>query len=275
MDSLIKIDGGEIFDKLADRIGWGANKNASMKKAVDTYIEDIANSDYDPLTKAAFISQAKQTIKEYVNQNDIMQLACKSIRTDADLEKVETDWMDLFFSKAKLVPSNDFQDIWGRVLARECNEPGSIPRVLLHTLEVMDRDDAMAFMAISRITVKLDDEYAPVIPSDKLHDIMPLIGINFNNLLNLTALGLIETNFDLFHTYVLCTEESSDKVDYFEEKYEFSGENQVQVGNVIFTKAGQALRKSIEVEPIEGFWDTYCVPYWKECEAKKDEDSPA
>ena len=65
--------------------------------------------------------------------------------------------------KAKLISSKEFQWIWGRILARECNKPGSIPLVLLYTLEKMDKEDAEVFTTLCRIAVQLKGEYAPVI----------------------------------------------------------------------------------------------------------------
>lgn len=46
--------------------------------------------------------------------------------------------MDLL-GKPGRISSKEFQWIWGKVLARECKNQGSIPLVLLYTLERMDK----------------------------------------------------------------------------------------------------------------------------------------
>lgn len=62
--SILDIDGAadvvnNLLDKLGTAVGWGVNRETPERIAIATYIEDIKNSDYDSLLKAALISQAK------------------------------------------------------------------------------------------------------------------------------------------------------------------------------------------------------------------------
>lgn len=269
MNELINFDGlGEVIvnltNKLADGIGWIANKETPKKLAVNTYINEIQEKDYDPVTKAALISNAKQIIKGYCNQNDIVEIAMQSMQSDAKPENVEDDWLAQFMDKAKFVSSQEFQWIWGKILARECNKPGSIPFALLYTLEKMDKEDAEAFTALCRISVHLKEEYTPVIIYSKFVEYKSLIEINFDKLISLNALGLIEMNIGVLSSgYVLESETFPTTVHYFDKEYEFFEEQQIPIGNVIFTKVGQALCQSIDVDEIEGFWEAYCLPHFE------------
>ncbi|MDE6154970.1 MAG: DUF2806 domain-containing protein [Eubacterium sp.] len=269
MNELINFDGlGEVIvnftNKLADGIGWIANKETPKKIALNTYIKEIQEKDYDPVTKAALISNTKQIIKEYCNQNNIVEIAMQSLQSDAKSENVEDDWLGRFMDGARLVSSKEFQWIWGRILAKECNKPGSIPLVLLYTLEKMDKEDAEAFTALCRIAVKFEEEYTPIIIGSKLDEYKSLVGINLEKLLNLNALGLIEMDLGVFASgYKLEAETVAAKVIYFDKEFELDEENDIAVGNVLFTKAGQALCQSIDVNMIEGFWEAYCLPFWK------------
>ena len=63
MQSLINIDGNglkdvliDLNDKLATAVGWIANKETPEKIAINTYIKEIQEKNYDPVTKAALIS---------------------------------------------------------------------------------------------------------------------------------------------------------------------------------------------------------------------------
>lgn len=276
MDSLINFDGlGDVIvnftNKLADGIGWIANKETSKKLAVNTYIEEIQAKDYDPVTKAALISNAKQIIKGYCNQNDVVKVAIQSLQSEAKPEKVEDDWLGQFMDKAKLVSSQEFQWIWGKILARECNIPGSIPHVLLYTLEKMDKEDAEAFTALCRTVVKLEGECTPVVIGSKFAEYEMLVDINFEKLLSLNTLGLIEMDLGVLSGgYALEVETVPAKVTYFDKEYELSEEKQINLGNVLFTKSGQALCQSIDVNKIDGFWETYCLPLWKKDEQTKN-----
>lgn len=270
MDSLINFDwAGDVIvnltNKLADGVGWIANRETANKLAIDTYIKEIQEKDYDPVMKAALISNARQIIKEYCNQNDIVKIGIQSLQNTSEPEKVEDDWLGKFMDKAKFVSSKEFQWIWGRILAKECNEPGSIPLALLYTLEKMDKEDAEAFTALCRISIQLEGEASPVIIGSKFDEYKSLIGLTFNKLVSLNSLGLIEMDLGALSLgYVLTAEESSAKVIYYDKVYELSEEKQISVGNVIFTKSGQALWQSIVVDEMEGYWEEYCLPFWEE-----------
>ena len=65
MKSLISFDGAadvlnNLINRIADATGWIATRSTPTREAVNTYIKEIQESDYDPLTKAALISNAKK-----------------------------------------------------------------------------------------------------------------------------------------------------------------------------------------------------------------------
>lgn len=269
MNILVNVDGSgngltNLLSKLADSAGWIANKETPKKSAIDTYIKDIQESNYDPALKAALISNAKKIIKEYCNQNDIVQIALQNLQESANSQKIEDDWLEQFMVKAGRISSKEFQWIWGKILARECNNPGSIPLALLYTLERMDKDDAETFTTLCRLSVKLEGGYSPVIIRKRFSDYKQF-GINFDKLVNLGALGLIEMSLDpLSSEYALKYEKDPAKVIYYGKEREFSGKKAIRIGNVIYTKSGEALCQSLDVEEIEGFWEKYCLPFWEE-----------
>ena len=265
--NLINVDGAKdvlihFLDKLSNGIGWIANKETSKSIAENTYIKEIQNGNFDPLTKAALISNSGKIIKEYTNQSDIVKNAIQYIECSAKPEKMEDDWLAQFMDKAKLVSSKEFQVIWGKVLARECNEPGSIPRTLLYILSQMEREEAETFTTLCKMTVSVEEDSAPVIIASRWSE-YGKFGITFDRIVNLKALGLIEMNIDeFFPGYALEASTTPSKVLYFSKEHEFSGSS-ISIGNVVFTKAGIALLKSIVVEEMPGFWEEYCLPYFE------------
>ena len=203
-----------LLDKLEHAVGWCANHDTPSRTAVNTYIEEIQNSDKDPLVKAALISNSKK-------------IAIQSVKSDAKPENIDDDWLAQFMDKARLVSKKEFQLIWGKILANECNHPGCIPRVLLEILSRMDTLDAEVFSFLCSTTIALEDDCAPVIIYNKLED-YNFPKMTFDQLLDLEALGLISTDF----------------------------------GNIIYTKAGKALYNSIQSERISNFWEGLILPYW-------------
>lgn len=269
MDSLINFEGlSEIVinftNKLSDAVGWIANRETPNKLAMNTYIKEIQESEMDPLVKAALISNARKTIKEYCNQNDIFKIAIQSINKDANPQNIDDDWLARFMDKAKVVSSKEFQWIWGEILARECNIPGSIPSILLYSLEKMDKEDAETFATLCRMSVKVEQENNPIIVRSKLKQYEEF-GITLDRLVNLSAIGLIEIDFNIVSNgYSLEFEKIPSRIQYYGQEYKVLNTKEIPIGNVIFTKAGQALSQSIEVDKIESFWELYCLPLWKE-----------
>ena len=52
-----------LIDKLASATGWYVSRNTPSKIGLNTYIEEIQKKNYDPLTKAALITNAKKNYK--------------------------------------------------------------------------------------------------------------------------------------------------------------------------------------------------------------------
>ena len=278
--SILDIDGAadvanNLLDKLGTAVGWGVNRETPERIAIATYIEDIKNSDYDSLLKAALISQAKKTIKEYCNQKDVVgfaindhgggqRLGGKELREGANPQKVDDDWIALFMNQARLISDEVFQSIWGKILAEECNDNNSIPKKLLYTLAQMDREDAETFTTLCSLAVKVDDEYEPVIWCHRFDEYKKW-GITFDKIISLVSLGLIEANLGpIAPGYVIESESNPIKVHYFDSEYEMEKETKtVGIGNVLFTKSGQALHRAIFVEKKEKFFEEYCLPMWR------------
>lgn len=273
MESLINIDGfadvaNNLIDKVSAAVGWVANHQTPSKIAVNTYIQEIQNSSYDPLTKAALISQAKKSIKEYCNQQNVLEFAMRSLVPTARPEEVDEDWLTQFMDKARLVSTEEFQMLWGNLLAQECNAPGSIPKSLLHIMEQMDRVMANAFMVITSLSVWYIDQgepfWTPVITGAHFDSYYRSLGITYDNLIDLQSVGLIKMDFGIAESsYVQTFDPSFRNIHYHDQVYVVpENHTEFPVGNVIYTGAGNALCRAITPKKIEGFFEDKCVPFW-------------
>lgn len=282
--SLINMEGisevaKELLLKISSAIGWMATRETPERIAVHTYIEEIKQSEYDPITKAALISNAKKSVKEYSNQRVIIQHAIENMKNTSEPKKIDDDWIAQFMDKSRLVSDSDFQLIWGRILAEECNNPGNVPKGLLHILEQMDKHDAERFSLLCTFSVYVTEGdreyYMPVVPNDSFHSYYVEKGLNYDALIDLQALGLIEMSMGgLAPEYSVQFSEVPIRACYFDKYYELSEETaEVYCGNVIYTKTGQALCSAITVEEQEGFFERICIPYWKDIQKKQEDNS--
>ena len=249
----------KLIEKMSDAIGWVATHKTLRRTATDSFVASIEKSNIDPLDKAILIGNASKIIKETKNQKDIIDIALVHLREDSHPERVDNDWISLFMDKSRLVSDKDFQVIWGKILAEECNEDGSIPRRLLGIMQEMEKDDAKSFTQLCNYSVKVinkngEIEYSPIVFISKLYDTYK--GLTYEALLNLESLGLISISEIGFTT------DSVSSVEYHNHKYKIPLEkNIIVISNVLFTKAGVALYKSIESEEIEGFFEDVCIPF--------------
>lgn len=123
MQSLINIDGNglkdvliDLNDKLATAVGWIANKETPEKIAINTYIKEIQEKNYDPVTKAALISNAKKIIKGYYNQSNIVEIARSSLQTMQILKSLRMIGWHALWTKHNWYHQKNFNGYGGRSL---------------------------------------------------------------------------------------------------------------------------------------------------------------
>lgn len=266
MDSLLSFDGAadvlnNLINKISDAVGWVTTHSTPQREAVNTYIQEIQNSNYDPLTKAALVSNAKKLIREYTNQSEVIKNAVNALKPSAHPQLVDETWLSIFFDKTRFISDTDFQLIWGNILAEECNVPNSIPKGLLHILEHMDKEDASKFSKVCSVSVRFtggkDFSYTPIILRGKKSAFYDDIGLNLDALLDLKAIGLIE--FDpsstAFSESPYSISAAGPEIRYFDETFRLpKGETTFDTGCVVYTRSGEALCKAITVEKIDGFF---------------------
>lgn len=226
-----------------------------------------------PLAKAACISNAKKTLKEYINQHDIVKESLKYLGQNAEPDKVDDDWLAQFLDKAKLVSDSEFQKIWGRILAEECNNPGLVSKQVLNIVSMMDKQDAMAFTSICRFSLELDCDDKdirmfkhPLILDSKIDDYYSKYDIDLDNLRTLESYGLIERiqNNTFRASYTLRTDNDIISIKYGGHKYELEPHTRkISQGYVIFKKPGRELSRVLDVEPVDDFWYTVVLPYFE------------
>ena len=274
MKSLISFDGAadvmnNLIDKLSGVVGWIATHETPERIAVETYIEDIKKSNLDPATKAALISSAHKIIKEYRNQKDVIKIALQAASPLAKPEEIDDDWLAQFMDKVRLVSNEKFQILWGHILAEECNEPGSIPKSLLHIMEQMDKEMAESFMNVAAVSVWYEHNgekiYSPIITGATLEDYYKDKGIQYGDLVELQSVGLLKMSFGFSDSsFVQRPEFSPIVVHYHDQKYTIpDNSTEFEVGNVVFTGSGGALCRAVFPEKIDGFFEERCISFWE------------
>lgn len=200
-----------------------------------------------------FLCAYKDIVKQHKRKTDLVQKATEFLEEYAEPQKIEVDWLEFFFEKAKLIANEDMQLIWAKILAEEANEPGKISMSLLHTLSVMRYDQAEFFCNISRFALR----------SYRSNDVTLLLFVATNRaayensritpkrLKELERLGLIECDFNSEYVF-------KDTYNDITKKRFISGSHtmtvwgdpqnggKIKAGNVQFTEDGRALYDIID-----------------------------
>ncbi len=196
----------EGVDKIANVLGapfpfWGMRK-----KAVDAYIKSIENGTYTPDEKYIMIAHAKKHCKELDNQLRIAEIAHTSAQRGTDFSgrsRVDDEFVARFMDSARFVSDEETQLLWGNVLAKEFEEPGSTPPSIIRMLSELPRSYADKFSNLCslRLNILADtgqritfDETAFFLGDDVNSTYLGELGINFSVLEELRQIGLIAFN---------------------------------------------------------------------------------
>lgn len=258
----------QVVCRFMDMLERGAGYIAPPKVARDAkydaeaeFIKEIAgNTNLNPVVRSAAISNLKKEVKAYMNQTNVIAGAIPLLKTDANPEMVDEDWISLFMDKVKLISDTHMQLLWSQLLAQEMNEPSSISRQLLWIFFQMSKTDAEKFEKLTSICVEFWED-------GKLFEATPVIdvggatierdfGIFYDDITNLESFGLIKLN-ENNPFYYRADEEWEMK--YFNKRVLLlkSGET-VVTGKVSFTKSGFELYKICEKKYDEKSYQYIC-----------------
>lgn len=260
--------GNNLLDKLSSAVGFvfiPRGKRKDMEEAVQFFVDEIKKNDSMPLlARAAAISSARKTIKTYINQNDIVEIALSNLSDNSDINGVEDDWLSNFMDKAGNISGEDMKLIFGKILAEECNKLGSISRSLVNTLATMDRTSANSFRKLCTyvITATINGDLAPSVVIPSVTDFEKYrINMQFGEIVDLTSLGLIE--YEPLTGYLLPSDEE-EIVTYGNKRFKFKiPQKNIPCGQVNLTRSGSELFKII-VQDVDWKYFDKMKEYWKE-----------
>lgn len=259
-----------LINKIASATGYILTPHGKRKDeeaAVKYYIDEIKKNDKMPLLlKAASISEVRNLLKKYRNQQDILLESMKYLNDNAIPERMDEDWLVNFMEKAGNISNKDIQVLYAKMLGEEANEPGIISRSLINTIASMDQELANDFQKLTKcIVYEIDEEGkespAVILPiQDEKNNYKDVI--SFMDLVNLTSIGLIEHEIGFGARYVW--KEAEILVRYGNEQFTLKCQNEskeIPIGNVGLTRNGMELAKIVTpvrderyLERIKAFW---------------------
>lgn len=251
-----------LIEKISQASEWFVTHETPSRIARSTFIEEIKKSDLPPLEKSVLIQNCKKIIKEYNNQIDVVNYAIQHLSETATPSKMDDDWIAAFMDCVRLINSDELKQLWGYLLAQECNNPGNIPRYLIRILESLDPYLAKAFSLVKVHSIYIIDNkprYTPVIFYEKHQNYFDKLGLNVDIFTDLEAIGLI--SFNSFPGYGMASDQEHVKFCYGTKLFSVteSGTPNFNTGNVMLTHFGEKLCQLIDVNESPDFIEV-CLP---------------
>jgi hypothetical protein len=255
-----------LVEKVSSAVGgvfepWQI-KRVAKAEAEASLIKAKSEIEITDLHRRAMNRFVEEEANRQENMEEITKKSIPHLDVNSDPANMEDDWVTNFFDKSRIVSDEKMQTIWASVLAGEANAPGSFSKRTVNLLGDLDKRDAELFQTLCRFGWAVGS-FTPLI-FDSQAPIYNNLGINFNSLSHLDSLGLIQFNslsgfnrqrlpkkFTLAYCGQPLPLEMSNEQD-----------NQLSIGQVLLSQAGQELAQVVKVPGVDGFHD-YVKGQWK------------
>lgn len=207
------------------------------------------------LERRAMQRWIQEETRKQSNMERIAAAALPLLKEDSSPQKVSTDWMSSFFEKCRIVSDTEMQQLWSRVLAGEANAPGTFARKTVNLLADLDKSDAELFAKLCGFAWRLENHVPLVFLQET--DLYSSHGLRFSTFAHLESLGLAvlgqSSGFYMRELPRLLTAKYHGRS--LELTLHDDGDNSLDIGRVIFTRAGEQLAAVCGSSPVEGFFE--------------------
>lgn len=225
-------------------------------------IRAVSKIEVTDLQRRAMNRFLEEEAKKQQNIENITSKALPNVGENSTPEKIENDWLTIFFNKCRLISDAEMQNLWAKVLAGEANKPGKFSKRTIAVLGSLDKANAMLFQQLCSFGWSMGD-IVPLIYNEE-DEIYTKQGINFVSLMHLVEIGLI-THSGASEFYQKLFRQTV-TVYYYNApvfiKFQSKKKNRLNLGRVLLSKAGQELAEICGSKPCDGFKD-YVVTKWK------------
>ena len=238
-------------------------RKIAKAKADAALIEAKSEIEITDLHRRAVHRFIEEEAQRQKNMEDITARALPQLNENSKPDSIENDWLINFFDKCRIVSDNEMQELWSHVLAGEANTPGTYSKRTVNFLSDLDKSEAELFTKLCEFGWVIGNIVPLVFDHDA--EIYKRQGINFNTLIHLESIGLIQ--FNHLTGFVRQKLPKSFAVFYYGRKLTLEmlndTDNTLELGKVLLTRIGQELAPICGSKPVEGFWK-YVKDQWKQ-----------
>jgi hypothetical protein len=273
-----------LIEKISDAIGGYFKphqiKRVAKAEAEAEIIKAQAQIEISDLQRRALVRFVAEEARKQDNIEQITQKAIPLLTETSKPKEMEDDWITNFFDKCRLISDSEMQSLWSRVLAGEANAPGSYSKRTVNFLSSLDKNDAELFSTLCTFGVRIGNVVPLIFEVEA--DIYNKRQINFNSLIHLESIGLIQFNSvagfvrkKLPKNITAFYHSTPINLEFQKEK-----DNELEIGQVLLTKIGHELAPicgsspdPLFLEYVRTKWKT--MGFIKEAPTETNQEKPA
>jgi len=260
IDSLINrvsdFIGGAFAPHQIKRIAKANAEAAIIDAQNETYISEIK-------VRAAHRIEAEQ-VRHQRSMEEIVQKSTPLLEDKSRPEDVDNDWLEAFFSHARLVSNEEMQLIWAKILAGEVNKPGAFSKRTLDLVSKLSHSEAELFTKLCGYVFDISGYgHQPLIFS-VTDDVYKGNGLGFKEVQLLESTGLIESHTSgvglvIHGVHGWLTGQYHERILKVVIK---DVQERFPLGKIDFTNSGRELFLLSGCKPVDGFFE-YIQEVWK------------
>lgn len=207
-------------------------------------LNTIADEKSKAIRERAIQSRELELIRHQRNREDIIKIALDLCPNEANDETPDPDWIAEFFDFSKNCSNSNMQILWGKLLGGEICHPCSFSRRALHTVRIIDFNEADLFTNACSYLWDMHNSdgtknYIILSAPEDKNNIQGSFPLDFGSLRKLEFLGLFATE------RLVLYEGEALEISYGEEKAIIYGASEIDF--IALTPLGE------ELCPVSGF----------------------
>lgn len=256
-----------LIEKISSALGGAVAPYQKKRMAkADAEVAMIAAQSEIQITalqRRAMHRWVEEEAQKQANIESITEKALPEIQEAANPQEMENDWVSNFFDKSRIVSDTQMQELWSKVLAGEANKPGTFSKKTVNLLSDLDKSDAELFSKLCGFSWVVAGPTPLVF--DENAEIYVRNGIKFTDLTHLESIGLV--NFNSLSGFRHTNIPNKFVVSYAGVplilEIPSGSENAIDIGKVLFTRAGSEISSVCKPLPVLGFRE-YVEEHWRE-----------
>lgn len=192
----VNIDGevcnNKLMDKIAGVTGIIFGPYREKKLARTKFLQEInGREDLTNIEKLAIKSNYKKILKEYENQNDIVNKAIEMLNKpieQCEIDLMDDTWIMTFIDNAKNICDDELKLVWSKILAGELENNGTYSLRTLERVKNMSKKDAEKFTKIADFIMESGNRYF-LLNDD---EVLEKYNITYEDIMFLDEIGFIK-----------------------------------------------------------------------------------